>query len=381
MKGISILILTLLLLTACNNKKISDEIIIEGQVKNIPDGKVYLTEAHAWQIPLDSTESIEGHFVFKIKTDSSFVPYMASISYPDSSSWSKVGLLMFSNDFLPSPDTSKFYNYGNAGFYLEMGITIIEDQQRVKQKQEHFIPVTIQTTGRETEVMYKNQFADFGWLGNIDSAKRLQRITFFEKEIKKYPFSYFLLQSIFDSRAQYSKEEIKNILSLFSIDVQNSGLGNNIETYLLNRPDPKAPYPNLSLLNSINRRHNIIDTSAKLNMLVFWASWCGPCREEIPVLKEIEKKYNGKGLNLISISMDDSKANWEKAMSEEKMIWPQYIVDKDKLGLIKTQFNFAAIPVVVFTDKNGIEIKKFVGYEKGQEKNYEAVINKYIDVN
>ena len=79
--------------------------------------------------------------------------------------------------------------------------------------------------------------------------------------------------------------------------------------------------------------------------------------------------------------MDDSKANWEKAMSGEKMVWPQYIVDKDKLDLIKTQFNFAAIPVVVFTDKNGIEIKKFVGYEKDQEKNYEAVINKYIDVN
>ena len=134
MKIISVLISILLLLTACNNKKIPDEIIIEGQVKNLPDGKVYLTEAHAWQIPLDSTECINGHFVFKIKADPAFVPYMASISYPDSSSWSKVRLLMFSNDFLPSPDTSKFYNYGNTGFYLEMGITIIEDEQRVKQK-------------------------------------------------------------------------------------------------------------------------------------------------------------------------------------------------------------------------------------------------------
>ena len=75
--------------------------------------------------------------------------------------------------------------------------------------------LTIQTAGKETEVMYKNQVTDFGWLGNIDSAKRLQRIAFFEREIKKYPSSYFLLQSVFDAKEQYSENEMENILSQF----------------------------------------------------------------------------------------------------------------------------------------------------------------------
>ena len=102
--------------------------------------------------------------------------------------------------------------------------------------------------------MFKNQFTDFGWLGNIDSVKRLQRITFFKNEIRKHPFSYFLLQNIFEAKEQYTKKEMTEILSMFNQDVQKSKLGDRIKTYLVNRPDPNAPYPNLSLVNSINQR-------------------------------------------------------------------------------------------------------------------------------
>ena len=153
---------------------------------------------------------------------------------------------------------------------------------------------------------------------------------------------------------------MQTILSLFKEDVQKSKLGEQIRTYLINRPDPNKPYPNLYLLNSANQRHNIIDTNSKLTMLVFWASWCGPCRMEIPVLKEIQNQYKGRGLNLVSISMDENKDNWEKALRQEKMTWRQYLVDKEKIDLVKQQFNFSAIPLVIFTDKTGKEIMKFI---------------------
>ncbi len=61
------------------------------------------------------------------------------------------------------------------------------------------------------------------------------------------------------------------------------------------------------------------------------------------------------------------------------MGWTQYLVDKDKIDLVRQQFNFSAIPLVVFTDKAGREIKKFTGYDKEQKNNYEAVIKKFID--
>ena len=368
MKIINILFSILFFLISCKEQKVSNEIIIEGQVKNMPDGKIYLTEAHYWRIPLDSTICTNGHFVFKIKTDSSFLPYMAAIHFPDSSKPMKVGSLFFRNYMLKA-DSLK---YSGEGFYLEKGYTRIEGDNQKK-------PYLRVFAGKETDVMYKNQFTDFGWLGNIDSTKRLQRIGFFKKEIKNYPFSYFLLQSIYDAKEQYSEEEINEILSLFDSDVQKSKLGDRFRTYLTNRPDPSEPYPNLSLLNSANQRHSIIDSNFKLTMLVFWASWCGPCRMEVPVLKEIQSEYKEKGLNLVSISIDDNKENWTKALSQEKMSWTQYIVDKDRIDLVKQQFNFSAIPLVVFTDKTGKEIMKFTGYDKEQKKNYEAVINKFLE--
>jgi thiol-disulfide isomerase/thioredoxin len=367
MKIISILILTLFFLNSCKAKRISNEIIIEGQVKNMPDGKIYLTEARYWRIPLDSTICTNGHFVFKIKPDSSFVPFMAAIHFPDSSKPMKVGGLFFRN-YMLGVDSMK---YSGDGFYLEKGYTRIEGDNQKKPRLRIF-------AGKETDVMYKNQFTDFGWLGNIDSAKRLQRVSFFKKEIRKFPFSYFLLQSIYDAKEQYSEKEINEILALFNSDVQESKLGDKFRTYLTNRPDPNKPYPNLSLLDSANQKHLIIDTNSKLTMLVFWASWCGPCRMEIPLLKEIQNEYKGKGINIVSISIDDNKDNWTKALNQEKMSWAQYIVDKDKIDLVKQQFNFSAIPFVLFTDNTGKEIMKFTGFDKVEKKNYETVINKFI---
>jgi thiol-disulfide isomerase/thioredoxin len=367
MKILSILILTLFFLNSCKEQKRSNEIIIEGQVKNMPDGKVYLTEAHYWRIPLDSTICTNGHFLFKIKPDSLFVPYMAAIHFPDSSKFTKLGGLFFRN-YMLGADSMR---YSIDGFYLEKGYTRIEGDNNKK-------PYLRVFAGKETDVMFKNQFTDFGWLGKIDSTKRLQRIAFFKKEINKYPFSYFLLQSIYYARAQYSEKEINEFLSLFDSDVQKSKLGDKFRTYLTNLHKPNKPYPNLSLSNSANQRHSIIDTHSKLTMLVFWASWCGPCRMEIPLLKEIQNEYKGKGLNLASISIDDNKDNWIKALNQEKMQWTQYIVDKDKIELVEAQFNFSAIPLVVFTDKTGREIKRFSDYNKERKKEYETVINQYI---
>ena len=370
MKTIAIFISTLFFLISCKEQKVSNEIVIDGHVKNMPDGKIYLTEAHNWKIPLDSTECTNGHFVFKIKVDSSFVPYMASINFPDSSKSTKLGTLFFRN-YMLGVDSM---NYSWVGFYLEKGMTRIEGDNQKK-------PFLRVFAGKETDVMYKNQITNFGWLGNIDSIKRLSRIENFKKQIKVYPFSYFLLQTIYNAKEQYSKKEIKEILALFNVNVQISKLGDQIRTYLKNRPDPNAPYPNISLLNSKNQRHNIINTSFKLNMFVFWASWCGPCRMEIPLLKEIQNEYRGKGLNLVSISIDENRGYWEKALSQEQMNWTQYIVEKEKIDLVKQQFNFAAIPLVIFTDKTGKEIMKFIGYDKEQKKNYEAIIKKQLSLN
>src|SRR5437016_2776120 len=107
-----LIFIALFFLFSCKRNEGKKQIIIEGHVKNLPDGKVYLTEAHYWNINLDSTISKNGDFHFEVKNDSDFYPYMAAIKFSDPKSQFGIGALTFSE-------------IKADGFYLEPGITLI----------------------------------------------------------------------------------------------------------------------------------------------------------------------------------------------------------------------------------------------------------------
>lgn len=362
------LIYTLLLFTivACKNKpKSVEKYTIKGELKNIPDGKVYLTEAYRWTIVLDSTIAANGKFVFNFLPDSTFYPKEVSIRYRDSSSTPVLKSLMFKNEFIPK-------NYINA-FFLEPGLTQIS-QDSVSVPTKHGMQARIKA-GKENEYLYKNHASGFGRIGNYTSTKRKERLNSFHQRIHQYPYSYLLLQRIYDNKEEYTEAELQDLLTQFDEEVQASALGNLVRTYLTNRNDTDEPYPDIQLLGTDNRRHPIINKEASLNMLVFWASWCGPCRQEIPLLKEIYEKYRGIRLNLVSISIDEDQERWKNALQMEKMPWPQFVTDKDKIEFMRQKFNFNSIPLVIFTDSQGNEIERFRGYSQERSKQYEAVIN------
>lgn len=86
-------------------------------------------------------------------------------------------------------------------------------------------------------------------------------------------------------------------------------------------------------------------------MLEFWASWCGPCRGEIPHLRKIHDKY--KDFTIVSISVDEKDADWRKAMKEENMSWTQGRLDGGIYGQGAKTYNIQAIPMCLILDKEG----------------------------
>lgn len=111
------------------------------------------------------------------------------------------------------------------------------------------------------------------------------------------------------------------------------------------------------------------DFRGKYLIIDFWASWCGPCRAEIPHLKEVYKKYKDQGLEILSVSVDAKPNDWKKALDEERMTWPQInaVVSKPLMA----DYLFSGIPYLVVVDKEGKIVEKNVrgeSLDKAMEK-------------
>jgi thiol-disulfide isomerase/thioredoxin len=76
----------------------------------------------------------------------------------------------------------------------------------------------------------------------------------------------------------------------------------------MNESAREALKPDLSLKDLRGKRTHLRDYQGEIVVLNFWATWCGPCSEELPVLVEMEKRYRERGVVFVGVSMDDEKA-------------------------------------------------------------------------
>lgn len=97
---------------------------------------------------------------------------------------------------------------------------------------------------------------------------------------------------------------------------------------------------------------NLVEAS-KYTLVQFWASWCIPCRKEIPLLKKLYNDYHDNGLAILSFSLDDNKNNWLKASAMEKMSWTNVSDLKAMGGAVARAYSISSIPANVLIDQKG----------------------------
>ncbi len=119
-----------------------------------------------------------------------------------------------------------------------------------------------------------------------------------------------------------------------------------------------APAPEISLSDTTGTPVALSSLRGKYVLIDFWASWCGPCRAENPNVVRMYNKYKDKGFAIYSVSLDQAKANWTKAIRNDNLTWTHVSDLKFWQSAAAQQYGVQAIPATFLLDKEGKIIAK-----------------------
>ena len=108
--------------------------------------------------------------------------------------------------------------------------------------------------------------------------------------------------------------------------------------------------PDFSLPNVEGDTISLHKMRGKVKLVDFWASWCAPCRKEMPNLVKLYKHYQTKGLEILGVSIDDKADAWKKACFEEGITWKSVRTPEGSKSPILQQYMIQSIPFTILLD-------------------------------
>jgi thiol-disulfide isomerase/thioredoxin len=112
--------------------------------------------------------------------------------------------------------------------------------------------------------------------------------------------------------------------------------------------------PEISLETPEGEILNLTDLRGKYVLIDFWASWCGPCRMENPNVVRVYNEYKDKNFDIFSVSLDQDKGKWQKAIIADGLSWKNHVSDLKGWGSVVVQsYGIKGIPHTVLIDPDG----------------------------
>ncbi len=127
------------------------------------------------------------------------------------------------------------------------------------------------------------------------------------------------------------------------------------------------PAPDFALKSSTGENLRLSEYRGDVVMINFWATWCGPCRQEMPLLDELYSRYQRVGFNLLGVNIDDDSSRAMRMIAELGVSFPVLFDTRKEVSKL---YDVDAMPVTILVDREGKIRYIHQGYKPGYEEKY-----------
>lgn len=141
------------------------------------------------------------------------------------------------------------------------------------------------------------------------------------------------------------------------------------------RADISGPAPDFTLKSRSGENVKLSELRGQVVMINFWASWCGPCRQEMPILEQIYRHYQPMGFTLLGINVEEDSSAANKVLKDISVSFPVLYDNKNQ---VSESYQVRAMPSTFLIDRDGQVRYMHKGYQSGYEDAYQEQVRELI---
>jgi peroxiredoxin len=216
----------------------------------------------------------------------------------------------------------------------------------------------IATSGKQVDSMMKASLPDsvinITYTQYLNNVQNIKTYTLDEMQKSNSPVLTLYILGAYQRRTTnlgikgFTNTEVADIINKSSAKFPNSTELNDLKSKIRPKKAPEFTLPDTS-----GKSVSLASFRGKYVLVDFWASWCGPCRNENPNVVKAYNQYRGKNFTILGVSLDQNKDAWKKAIRDDKLEWTQVSDLKFWNSEPAAMYNVTGIPYNFLIDPNG----------------------------